>query len=138
MTAKLLQGSIAWFDMVGAEIVKAAGQLGLPRDLRMSLIERYVDGAELDDGLRQGLRIDVIDGVLACRTGVRADETTEVVIEVTAMAARQLNLLPSTDPAYRRRLDEAVSLGTLRVRGDLEPIARVFDMAHDRIVSRTL
>jgi hypothetical protein len=30
MTEKLPQGSVAWFNMVGDEIVKAAAQVGLP------------------------------------------------------------------------------------------------------------
>ena len=53
--------------MVGAEIAKAASQLGLPPELRLSVIERYVDGAELDDGLFQGLRIDAISGACVGR-----------------------------------------------------------------------
>jgi hypothetical protein len=64
MSGKLQQGSLAWFDMVGDEIIKASRQPELPTGLRMLMIERYVDGAELEDGLRQGSRIDVMTGRL--------------------------------------------------------------------------
>lgn len=138
MTGKLSQGSLAWFDMVGDEIVKAAAQHGLPPDLHMSMIERYRDGAELENGLCQGLRIDVADGNLEYRTGVRADETAEIVIEVTGPAARRLNLLFSADPDYRRTLAEAVAQGELQVSGDPGPLAPILDMAHDGIVRRTI
>lgn len=138
MTGKLPQGSHAWFDMVGEEIVKAAAQVALPRGLRMSIIERYIDGAEFENGFCQGLRVDVDDGALACRTGVGADETADVVIEVTRPTARRLNLLFSADPIYRRTLAEAVARGELRVSGDLGTLAPILDMAHDGIVRRTI
>lgn len=138
MTKQLLHGSAAWFDMVGAEIVKAAVQFELPRDLRFSVIERYVDGADLGDGLYQGLRISVADGAVVCRTGVRADETADVVIEVTAVVARQLNSLFGADPGYPRALTDAVASAELRKSGDLRPIGPIFDMAHDRIVERAI
>ncbi|MBJ7402048.1 MAG: hypothetical protein JHD07_01565 [Bradyrhizobium sp.] len=138
MTGKLPQGSLAWFDMVGDEIVKAATQLGLPRGLRMSIIEQYIDGAQLENGLCQGLRVDVDDGAVACRTGVRADETADVVIEVTGPTARRLNLLFCADPIYRLTLAEAVARGQLRVNGDLGTLAPILDMAHDGIVRRTV
>jgi hypothetical protein len=138
MTGKLPQGSLAWFDMVGDEIAKVAAHIGLPPGLRLSMIERYLDGAALENGFCQGLRIDVDDGALACRTGVGADETADVVIEVTGPAARTLNLLFSADPNYRRTLAEAVARGELRVSGDPGPLAPVLDMAHDAIVRRTI
>ncbi|MBW7972278.1 hypothetical protein [Bradyrhizobium sp. BR 10289] len=115
MTGKLPQGSLVWFDMVGDEIVKAAAQRGLPPSLCMSIIERYINGAKLENGFCQGLRVDVDDGALACRTGVGADETADVVIEVTGPTALRLNLLFSADPIYRRTLAEAVDRGELRV-----------------------
>lgn len=138
MTEQLLHGTVAWFDMVGAEIVKAAAQFELPRDLRFSVIERYVDGADLGDGLCQGLRISVADGRVVCRTGARADETADVVIEVTAVVARELNLLFGADPAHRQALNDAIASGELRTSGDLGSLGPVFDMAHDRIVERTI
>jgi hypothetical protein len=104
----------------------------------MSMIERYLDGAELENGLRQGLRIMVEDGALACRMGVGPDETADVVIEVTGRAARRLNLLFSADPAYRQTLAEAVGRAELMVSGDLGPLAPILDMAHDGIVRRTI
>jgi hypothetical protein len=132
------QGTIAWFDLVGAEIVKAAARIGLPRNLRLSVIERYVDGVALHDGLYQGLRIDVADGALICRAGVRPEENADVVIEVTTLAARRLNLLPSSDPEFHRALADAVAQGELRINGDLGPLEPVFDLAHDDIVRRTI
>lgn len=137
MTAKLQQGTAPWFDMVGVEIVRAAMQIGLSPDLHLSVIERYIDGSELQEGLRQGLRIDVIDGALTYRTGVHSDEIADVVIEVTAKAARKLNLLLSVDPDYEAALAAAVSLGDFRMCGDLGPLGPVFQQAHDPIVERT-
>jgi hypothetical protein len=138
VTEKLPQGTAAWFAMVGAEIVRVAAKVGLPPGLRLSVIERYVDGAVLEDGVHQGLRIEVADGTLAYRTGVRGGETADVVIEVTAQTARQLNLLLSADPAYRQTLSEAASRGDFRINGDLGALGHVFDMAHDSIVRRTI
>jgi hypothetical protein len=138
VTEKLPQGTAAWFAMVGVEIVRVAAKVGLPPGLRLSVIERYFDGAALEKGVYQGLRIEVADGTLAYRTGVRADETADVVIEVTAQTARQLNLLLSADPAYRQTLSDAASRGDFRVSGDLGALGQVFNMAHDSIVRRTV
>jgi len=137
MTGKLPQGTLPWFDMVGSEIVKAAKRVGLPPDFSLSVIERYTDGAELGDGLRQGLRIDVADSALTYRVGVFWEERADVMIEVTSLTARQLNLLFGDDPDYRRTLEEVVAQGAMRVTGDLGPLGPVFDSAHDGIVIRT-
>lgn len=59
---RLQQGTAAWFEMVGAMMVEAASRAGLPADLPLSLVERYVDGVELSPGLRQGIRFDIRDG----------------------------------------------------------------------------
>lgn len=137
MIKRLPQGSVVWFEMVGAEIVKAAAQIGLPCHLRLSVIERYVDGAEIGGGFRQGLRIDVADGKIAIRTGVPDDDVADVVIEVTAKTARRLNLLRSKEAAYLDALEAATARGNIRINGDLGPLESVFQRAHDRIVERT-
>lgn len=137
MTDPLVQGTASWFAMVGAEIRAAATQVGLPGDLRISVVERYVDGVELEGGLQQGLRIDVMDGVLAFRSGVSPGETADVVIDVTAGTARQLNLLFSDDPGYEQAVAEAVACGAMTVSGDLGALGPVFAFVHDRIVAQT-
>jgi hypothetical protein len=81
MSEALVQGTAAWFAMVGAAIADAAAQVGIPPDRHLSVLERYVDGTMLGDGLRQGFRIDIVGGSLAFRAGVLPDETAEVVIE---------------------------------------------------------
>lgn len=138
MTQKLPQGTAAWFDMVGNELVRAAAEVKLPPDLRLSVLERYTDGAEIEAGVRQGLRIDVADAAIVPRTGVYDDEVADVMIEVTAGLARRLNLLLSSDPSYADTLETATAMGDLRVSGALGPIEHVFRLAHDRIVKGTV
>lgn len=140
MTGALVQGTAPWFAMVGVAITQAAARVGIPPDLNLSFLERYVDGAMLDgpdSALHQGLRIDVVRGSLAFRSGVLADETAEVVIEVTVDTARRLNLLYSADPAYAQAAAKAIKDGSLRIHGDPGALRPVFALAHDRIVAQT-
>jgi len=127
---------------VGVAIAEAAERLGIPPDLDLSVLERYVYGERLDNGLHQGLRVDVVGvdvvgGSLAFRSGVLAGETAQVVIDVTAATARQLNLLLSADPAYAQVFGKAMQDGHLRIHGDLGALGPVFALAHDRIVEQT-
>ena len=137
MSEALVQGTSAWFAMVGTAIADASAQVGIPSDLHLSVLERYVDGTMLGDGLRQGLRIDIVGGSLAFRAGVLPDETAEVVIEVTAATARRLNLLLSADSAYAQTAARAATDGDFRIHGDLGALGPVFALAHDRIVEHT-
>ncbi|MBN9146571.1 MULTISPECIES: hypothetical protein [unclassified Novosphingobium] len=137
MTGALVQGTAPWFAMVGVAIAEAAERLGIPPDLDLSVLERYVYGERLDNGLHQGLRVDVVGGSLAFRSGVLAGETAQVVIDVTAATARQLNLLLSADPAYAQVFGKAMQDGHLRIHGDLGALGPVFALAHDRIVEQT-
>ena len=59
---KVRQGTAAWFEMVGTLMRDAASQASLPRDLNVSLVERYTDGVELFAGLVQGIRLDMRGG----------------------------------------------------------------------------
>ncbi len=135
--AKLPQGTTAWFEMVGKLMSDAAAQSGLPPDLDVSLVERYTDGAELRDGLVQGIRFDVRGGKPSYRIGSGPHERGDVTIEITAAAARELNSLRSTDPNYRAARDRVLSTGEMRVDGDPSRLGGWLDAVHDVIVDRT-
>jgi len=135
MPEALTHGTTPWFEMVGAAIIDAAEQVGLPPELHLSFVERYVDGVMMPNGLCQGLRIDIDRGSLSFRAGVLPDEKADVVIEVTTATARQLNLLHSADPAYARAVAQAIKNGSLRSWGDLGALGQVFALAHDRVVA---
>ncbi len=134
---KLRQGTVPWFEMVGEFICEAIVQASLPRDLNMSLIERYTDGTPLPDGLSQGLRLDVSDGKPSFRVGVFPDERADVIIDVTANAARALNTLRSDDPEYVRLVSNYLNTGEMQMTGDLSALGPVFASVHDPIVQRT-
>lgn len=116
MTAatKLGQGTTEWFEMIGVLMSEAASPEGLSSELTVSLVERYVDGVELSEGLVQGIRFDIVGGKPSFRVGARQDEQADVTIEITAAAARELNRLRSADPAYVAALDKFLSSGVMR------------------------
>jgi hypothetical protein len=134
---KLRQGTTAWFQMVGTLMCEAASQAGLAPDLDLTLIERYADGAEIGEGLIQGIRFDVIKGKPQFRVGVLPNEQGDITIELTAAAARKLNLLRSADPEYRTALEAVLGSGDLRVKGDLSRLGGWFGTLHDPIVEQT-
>lgn len=135
--AKLRQGTMAWFEMVGTLMVEAASRLGLSPELNVSIVERYTDGIDLSEGLVQGLRFDILSGKPSFRVGARRDERADVTIEITAAAARELNNLRSADPNYRASLDKFVSTGEMRVDGDTSQMGSWINAVHDPIVDRT-
>jgi hypothetical protein len=137
MNARLAHGSAAWFQMAGALMCEAAAAAGLPPGARVSLIERYIDGAEFADGLVQGLRFDIEDGKPSFRVGARRGERADITVEVTAAASRELNSLYSTDPRYRAASARLLGSGALRVDGDMARLGAWFDAVHDLIVDRT-
>lgn len=133
--AKVRQGTTAWFEMVGEMMSEAASSSGLSPKLDVSLVERYTDGAELSDGLVQGIRFDIHNGEPSFRVGVQRNERADIIVEVTAGAARELNLLrgPDFDAARERFL----STGEMRVDGDPSRMGAWLDAVHDPIVDRT-
>jgi hypothetical protein len=134
---KLTQGTTAWFEMVGGQMRDAASRFGLSPDLNVSLVERYTDGAELSEGLVQGIRFEIQGGKPSFRIGAARDERADVTVEVTASAARELNLLHDADPRYRTARDRFLSTGEMRVQGDISKLGVWLDAAHDPIVDRT-
>lgn len=135
--AKICQGTLAWFEMVGRLLGEAARQANLSPDLNVSFVERYSDGADLGGGLVQGIRLDIIWGKLAFRSGVSPHETADVVMEITAAAARELNTLRTDDPAYQQRRERFIETGDIRVQGDPSRLGGWLDVAHDPIVDHT-
>ncbi|SFO33369.1 hypothetical protein [Sphingomonas sp. OK281] len=136
-TEKLLQGTTEWFEMVGDLLVAAASRAHLPRDMNLSLVERYTDGAELADGSRQGIRLDIRNGVMTFRVGVRENEQADIINNLTTAAARTLNLLYSDDPDFAKARDQLLTTGEMRISGDLAQFGAWFDATHDPIVDRT-
>ncbi len=135
---KLRQGTAAWLEMVGTLMSEAAALSGLSPELNVSLVERYTDGVELSVGLVQGIRFDIISGKPSFRVGVRLDEQGDITIEITAAAARRMNLLGSADPHHRTALDTFLRSGEMRVHGDLARLGGWLNAVHDRIVDRTI
>ncbi|MCZ8546826.1 hypothetical protein OOJ09_21775 [Mesorhizobium qingshengii] len=138
MDAKVRQGTAAWFEMVGTLMSEAASQSGLSPELNLSLVERYTDGVELSEGLVQGLRFDILGGKPSFRVGARRDERADVMIEITAAAARKLNTLRSADPNYTAALEGFLSTGEMRVEGDPSRMGGWLNAVHDPIVNRTI
>lgn len=136
--ANHFQGSRGWFEMVGALLCQAIAQEGPAPELEWSLVERYSDGFELAPGLVQGIRLDISGGKARYRVGVARDETGDATVEVNSATARALNLLPKADPAFERIMAAALAADTLRIEGDLAPIAPALANTHDEIVARTV
>lgn len=134
---KLEQGTIAWFEMVGTLMSDAASQSGLAPDLAVSFLERYTGGAELPGGLVQGIRFDIVDGKPSYGIGVGLEERADIVIEVTAAAARELNRLRTTDARYAVVRDEVLRSSEMRVEGDISRLGAWLEAVHDPIVERT-
>ncbi|CAO3437188.1 hypothetical protein [Azospirillum endophyticum] len=135
---KKLQGSRAWFEMIGTLLCEAIARDGPDPDLDWTLVERYSDGATLEDGLVQGIRIDIRGGKAGYRVGVRPDERGDATIEVMSATARALNLLHTADPGFGRAREAALGAGSLRIEGDLTPLAAALVRTHDQIVDRTI
>ena len=123
--------------MVGEQLQKAAQRAGLPSDLTISLVERYSDGDEIAPGLVQGLRFDIRCGAPSYRIGAYPEEKGDITVEVTSEAARRLNQLISTDPAYAHAVKEYLKSGALRIDGDPAELGAWFGSVHDDIVRRT-
>lgn len=134
---QVLHGTAAWFTMVGRLMMDAARQAQLPGDANVSLVERYSDGADLADGLVQGLRFAVTAGTPSFRYGVYPDERGDVTIEVTMAASRKLNTLYGDDPRFRAALASLQANRALRVTGELAGLGDWFGAVHDQIVART-
>jgi len=137
MNAKLRQGTVDWFEMVGTLMCEAALQAGLAPDLNLSLVECYTDGGDLADGHVQGIRFDIKNGQPSYRIGVRPNERSDVTIEITAVAARTLNLLQSSDPNFQTALQDLQRSGEMKVAGDPSLFGRWMEAVHDQIVKRT-
>lgn len=137
MSARLPHGSAAWFAMAGSLMVEAASRARLAPDCNVSLVERYIDGVALSDGLVQGLRFDIDGGTPSFRVGAGPDETADIVVEVTAAASRELNSLYADDPRYAAAADRLRREGALRIHGDLARLGDWFPAVHDPIVDHT-
>jgi hypothetical protein len=115
---KLHPGTTAWFEMMGALMVEAATRSSPPPELNLSFVEIYTDGVEVEDGLVQGFRFDIIAGQPSFRVGARRGERGDVTIEITTAAAQRLNSLRSADPSYAAAIDQGLRTGEMRVDGD--------------------
>lgn len=135
---KFHAGSPEWLTMVGEQLRAAALAADLPPHLDVSLVERYVDGAQMAGGLVQGIRFDIRKGIPSFRIGVAPDEEGDITIEVKVQAVRQLNQLMSDDPAYAAALEGHQKSGALRIFGTPSLLGAWFGAVHDEIVHRTV
>ena len=134
---KFKQGTAEWFDMVGTLMSEAAAQSGLGPAVNVSFLERYTDGTQLSGELVQGIRFDIVDGKPFYRVGAGKDERADIIVEVTAAAARELNLLRTTDTRYEAVRDEVMRASEMRVEGDISRLGAWLEAVHDPIVERT-
>jgi hypothetical protein len=134
---KLRLGTTAWFEMVGGLMVETATRFGLPKALTVSFAEIYTDGAELADGLMQGIRFDIIAGQASFRVGVRPGERGDVTVEITTAAAERLNSLHMADPLFAYTIDEVLRTGEMRLDGDPSRLGDWLRQVHDPIVEHT-
>ena len=134
---KIRHGTADWFAMVGAIMVEGALQAGLPAELNVSLVERYTDGLPLPGGMVQGLRFEIVAGKPSFRVGAYPGERADLVIAISAGAARTLNRLYSADPQYGITLAALLQSGEMRVSGDMTRLGDWLGAAHDPIVART-
>lgn len=134
---KLPQGSAEWFDMLGTILCDAARKADLPPNHTVSFVERYVDSEELSPGRIKGFRFELKDGVPSYRPGVARDEMGDVTIDLTVKAARELNLLYTTDPRFRELFDHYISIGEATFHGDIADVGEWVHSIHDPIVDRT-
>ena len=138
MSARLRHGSAAWFHMVGNLMCEAATRADLPADLIVSLVERYIDGVPFQDELVQGLRFDIWAGKPTFRIGALPTERSDITVEVTAAASRELNSLYRADPRFQEALTRLRSSGAIRIDGDLARLGDWFGTVHDQIVDFTM
>ena len=136
--AAIVHGTAAWFEMVGQRMACAAAQAALPADLTVSFLETYVDGEVGPDGLRQGIRFDIVRGQPSWRVGARPGERADIQVEITTGAARRLNRLRAADPAFAAEQDRVLGSGEMKVEGDLARLGGWLASVHDDIVDRTL
>jgi hypothetical protein len=137
VNARLPHGTAAWFQMVGTLMCEAAMQAGLPADFDVSLVEWYTDGIQFQDGLTQGLRLDIRGGKPSYRVGALPGERADVTVEVTAAASRELNSLYGADPRFQSALARLQGSGDMKIDGDLGRLGDWFAQVHDPIVERT-
>jgi hypothetical protein len=137
VNARLPYGSAAWFHMVGNLMCEAAMRADLPADFDVSLVERYTDGFQFQDGLTQGLRFDIRGGKPSFRVGVLLEERADITVEVTAAASRELNSLYGADLRFQSALARLQGSGAMKIDGDLGRLGDWFGRVHDPIVERT-
>lgn len=134
---KILHGTTAWFEMVGALMKDAASRAALPADFNIGLVERYTDGVDLGGGLVQGMRFEIVRGEPSFRLGAEPNEQANITVEVTMAGSRQLNTLYGDDPRFSAALAHLQGTGQLKIDGDLARLGEWFSAVHDQIVHRT-
>jgi hypothetical protein len=132
---QVLQGTPAWFEMVGHVMSEAVKKAMLQPGQNVSLVERYTDGEALEDGLVQGFRFDIIGGKPSYRVGVRPEERGDITIEVSSKVARELNHMTAAASAIAR--EAYLKTGEMRQDGDPSILGDWFGQVHRSILART-
>ena len=118
----------------GIAIQSSARPGGMYEELNVSLVERYTDRIEPSRGLIQGQRFDIISGKPFFRAAARQDERTDITLEITAAAARELNTLKGEQ--YQAARDHFLSTKEMRLQGDPSSMGARLEAVHDPIVER--
>lgn len=90
----------------------------------------------LPKGLVQGLRLDIVDGLPSFRVEAGPEERADIIIDITATAARRQNRLRSADPALWVAIDRHLGTGEMTISGDPPLLSEGLAAAHDPIVGR--
>ncbi|ATE67254.1 hypothetical protein [Rhizorhabdus dicambivorans] len=135
---KIKHGTTAWFEMLGEAMCDAAAKAGLPSDFTISVVEHFVDGAELSDGLFEGFRFNIVNGKPSFEIGARREERGDITLDVTKACSRELNMLHTDDPRYQAAVGRLVGNGEMKVDGDVSRLGSWLGPVHDIVVDRTV
>ncbi len=127
-----------WFQMQEREVRDALSQADMPHGFRFSLVERFLGGSTLANGMMQGFRIEIDGPNATFRRGVLPDESAEAVIEITMEGLDRLVHMSSHDPALPGIVEQLTESGHLVRRGPLERVASLSHKVHHRVFEQTL
>jgi len=139
MSEKIAYLTPPWFKVLEEE-VQAAVDTAAIEGARFSLLERFADAPEAfmpSSDLLAGFRIDVADGRATVRPGAAANETADLVLELSWKGANQLARTPSGTP-MDGLMGEFVQAGSMDVEGSLDDFPADINTIHDAVMARTL
>ena len=139
MSEKIAYLTPPWFKVLEEE-AQAAVDTAAIEGAKFSLLERFADAPEAfrpSPDLLAGFRIDVADGRATVRAGAAADETADLVIELSWEGANQLARTPS-GPPMDGLMAEFVEAGSMNASGSLDDFPADINTIHDAVLARTV